>query len=121
MTSTTSIGLSFERGEMIILGTEYAGEMKKGVFTVMNYLMPKKGFLSMHCFCQSRRERRRFHCFFGLSGTGKTTLSADPARALIGDDEHVWSDQGVSNIEGGCYAKCIGLSQEKRTPNIFCN
>lgn len=117
MTSTTSIDLSFEKGEMVILGTEYAGEMKKGVFTIMNYLMPKKGVMSMHCSANEGTSGD-VSLFFGLSGTGKTTLSADPRRALIGDDEHCWSDTGVSNIEGGCYAKCINLSKEKE-PEIY--
>ena len=117
MTSTTSIDLSFERREMVMLGTEYAGEMKKGVFTVMNYLMPKRGQLSMHCSANRSREGN-VALFFGLSGTGKTTLSTDPKRQLIGDDEHVWSEEGVFNIEGGCYAKCIDLSAE-REPEIY--
>src|SRR5437763_14433160 len=118
MTSKTSIDLSFERGELIILGTEYAGEMKKGVFTLMNYLMPKKGVLSMHCSATADPNTDRTSVLFGLSGTGKTTLSADPKRLLIGDDEHCWSDDGIFNIEGGCYAKAIGLSAESE-PDIF--
>ena len=118
MTSTTSIDLSFGRREFVILGTEYAGEMKKGVFTIMNYLMPKQGVLSMHCSATQARDGSDTSILFGLSGTGKTTLSADPKRLLIGDDEHCWTDTGVFNIEGGCYAKVIKLSKEQE-PDIW--
>jgi len=118
MSSKTSIDVCFEDGEMVILGTEYAGEMKKGVFTLMHYLMPKRGHLSMHCSATSDPETNSSVLLFGLSGTGKTTLSADPKRKLIGDDEHVWTDEGVFNIEGGCYAKAVDLSREKE-PDIF--
>ena len=118
MTSKTSIDLSFEDGEVVILGTEYAGEMKKGVFTIMNYLMPRRGVLSMHCSATAERGTGRSSLLFGLSGTGKTTLSADPKRNLIGDDEHCWSDTGIFNIEGGCYAKAIDLTPESE-PDIF--
>jgi len=118
MTSKTSVDLSLERGEFVILGTEYAGEMKKGVFTMMNYFGPKRGILSMHCSATADKQTGRSSLLFGLSGTGKTTLSADPQRLLIGDDEHCWSDNGIFNIEGGCYAKAIDLTPEAE-PDIF--
>src|SRR6476646_3741632 len=118
MGSTTSIDLSLEAGELIILGSEYAGEMKKGVFTVVNYFAPKRGLLSMHCSATADKKTGVSSLLFGLSGTGKTTLSADPQRHLIGDDEHCWSDDGIFNIEGGCYAKAINLTPENE-PDIF--
>lgn len=119
MSSKSTIEINFKAMEMIILGTEYAGEMKKGIFTVMFYLMPvHHNILTLHSSANQGIQNGDVTLFFGLSGTGKTTLSADPHRLLIGDDEHCWSDHGVFNIEGGCYAKCINLSAEKE-PEIF--
>jgi phosphoenolpyruvate carboxykinase (ATP) len=118
MGSTTTIDLNLEDRQLVILGTEYAGEMKKGVFTVANYLAPTRGLLSMHCSANADKETGVSSLLFGLSGTGKTTLSADPKRHLIGDDEHVWSEDGIFNIEGGCYAKAINLTPESE-PDIF--
>lgn len=116
--SKTCVSLNLEDRELVILGTEYAGEMKKGVFTVANYFAPKRGVLSMHCSATADKQTRRSSLLFGLSGTGKTTLSADPKRYLIGDDEHCWGDDGIFNIEGGCYAKAVNLTSESE-PDIF--
>ncbi|HUM27958.1 MAG TPA: phosphoenolpyruvate carboxykinase (ATP), partial [Anaerolineales bacterium] len=117
--SETFICLSFEKKLAIIGNTAYAGEIKKSVFTILNYLLPLDGVLSMHCSANVNPDNADdVALFFGLSGTGKTTLSADPTRRLIGDDEHGWSDNGVFNFEGGCYAKVIGLS-ESAEPEIY--
>ncbi len=117
--SETIIAMNFDRKMILIGGTEYAGENKKSVFTLLNYLLPEKGVMPMHCSANHATGNPvDTAVFFGLSGTGKTTLSADPSRTLIGDDEHGWSDDGTFNFEGGCYAKTINLSAEAE-PEIY--
>lgn len=116
--SEVAIIIDFESKLGIICGTLYSGELKKMVFTIMNYLMPHENVLPMHCSANMDPETKKTAIFFGLSGTGKTTLSADPNRKLIGDDEHGWSEKGIFNFEGGCYAKCINLSPETE-PDIY--
>jgi phosphoenolpyruvate carboxykinase (ATP) len=117
VTGETSVAVNLRKGEMAILGTQYAGEMKKGLFGVMHYYMPRRGVLSMHASANEGQDGD-ISILFGLSGTGKTTLSADPTRYLLGDDEHCWTDKGIFNIEGGCYAKTIDLSAEQE-PEIY--
>ncbi len=116
--SEAAIMIDYEAHMIVIAGSAYSGEIKKSVFSTMNYVMTKKNVLPMHCSANMDPETHDTAIFFGLSGTGKTTLSADPARKLIGDDEHGWSPDGVFNFEGGCYAKCINLSAENE-PDIY--
>ena len=118
MNSETFIIFHLGKKIAIIGGTEYGGEMKKGIFSVLHYVLPQKGILSMHCSANVDEDGSNAAIFFGLSGTGKTTLSTDPKRPLIGDDEHGWSDDGVFNFEGGCYAKTINLDPEQE-PDIY--
>ena len=118
LNSETAVAFNLEEKIQVIINTWYGGEMKKGMFSYMNYLLPLKGIASMHCSANTDLEGKHTAIFFGLSGTGKTTLSTDPKRLLIGDDEHGWDDEGVFNFEGGCYAKVINLSKEAE-PDIY--
>ena len=118
LNSETAVVFNLTTKEQVIINTWYGGEMKKGMFSIMNYLNPLKGIASMHCSANTDKEGKSSAVFFGLSGTGKTTLSTDPKRLLIGDDEHGWDDEGVFNYEGGCYAKVINLDKESE-PDIF--
>ena len=116
--SETAVLFNITSREQVILNTWYGGEMKKGLFSMMNYYLPLKGIASMHCSANTDKEGKNTAVFFGLSGTGKTTLSTDPKRLLIGDDEHGWDDKGVFNFEGGCYAKVINLDKDSE-PDIY--
>ncbi len=118
LNSETCVAFNVTSREQVIINTWYGGEMKKGMFSMMNYYLPLQGIASMHCSANCNMEGKETAIFFGLSGTGKTTLSTDPKRRLIGDDEHGWDDNGVFNFEGGCYAKVIGLSKENE-PDIY--
>ena len=118
LNSETAVVFNITSREQVIINTWYGGEMKKGMFSMMNYYNPLKGIASMHCSANTNMEETSTAIFFGLSGTGKTTLSTDPKRKLIGDDEHGWDDEGVFNYEGGCYAKVINLDKESE-PDIF--
>ena len=118
LNSETCVAFNVTSREQVIINTWYGGEMKKGMFSMMNYYLPLKGIASMHCSANCDMNGENTAIFFGLSGTGKTTLSTDPKRRLIGDDEHGWDDNGVFNFEGGCYAKVIGLSKEHE-PDIY--
>ncbi|MBE5855045.1 MAG: phosphoenolpyruvate carboxykinase (ATP) [Lachnospiraceae bacterium] len=118
LNSETCVAFNITSREQVIINTWYGGEMKKGMFSMMNYYLPLKGMASMHCSANTDMDGKNTAIFFGLSGTGKTTLSTDPKRLLIGDDEHGWDDNGVFNFEGGCYAKVIGLDKESE-PDIY--
>ena len=118
LNSETAVVFNITSREQVIINTWYGGEMKKGMFSMMNYYLPLKGIAAMHCSANTDMNRENTAIFFGLSGTGKTTLSTDPKRLLIGDDEHGWDDQGVFNFEGGCYAKVINLDKESE-PDIY--
>ena len=118
LNSETAVVFNVTSREQVIINTWYGGEMKKGMFSMMNYYLPLKGMASMHCSANCDMDGKHTAIFFGLSGTGKTTLSTDPKRRLIGDDEHGWDDNGVFNFEGGCYAKVIGLDKESE-PDIY--
>ena len=118
LNSETCVAFNITSREQVILNTWYGGEMKKGMFSMMNYYLPLQGIASMHCSANCDMDGKHTAIFFGLSGTGKTTLSTDPKRRLIGDDEHGWDDNGVFNFEGGCYAKVIGLDKESE-PDIY--
>ena len=118
LNSETAVAFNITSNEQVILNTWYGGEMKKGMFSMMNYFLPLKGIASMHCSANTDMNGENTAIFFGLSGTGKTTLSTDPKRLLIGDDEHGWDDEGVFNFEGGCYAKVINLDKDSE-PDIY--